>query len=91
MFVPSGGSVKVDGEDVSVQELSDLYTGIKDLEKEIKSDYSKGDLSQHKYSDTVERLEAIKATAKQALKENDRNVKEGNIITMTRTRTITST
>jgi len=71
-----GGSVKVDGEDISVQELNDLYTGVKDFEKQIKGDLNKGDISEHKYTDTVERLEAIKATAKQALKENDRNVKE---------------
>ena len=39
----------MDGEDVSVQELSDLYTGIKDFEKQIKTDLKKGDISEHKY------------------------------------------
>ena len=74
-IVALGGSVKVDGEDVSVQELNDLYTGVKDFEEQMKEDLKKGDISEHKYKDTVERLDAIKATAKQALKENDRNVK----------------
>ena len=44
-----GGSVKVDGEDVSVQELNDLYTGIKDFEKQIKTDLKKDKISASKY------------------------------------------